>query len=130
MAVVTATAGPEAFALTNAITAGNVSAALKVLAGSVTRRGEEFRTLGLIAWHLRKAMQVHQHIAKGTPPQQACGAAHVFSSRQREFLAMLTRRPLSTLQNDFRELLAADVAMKTGAEPRAALQDLVTRLCS
>jgi len=127
-ALVTATAGPEAFALTNSITAGDTAGALKALAGSVTQRGEEFKTLGVIAWHLRRAMHVQQLLAKGISGAQACRSARVFG-RHGEFLAMLKRRPLSILQDDFRRLLAADLAMKTGTDPAGALQQLVVALC-
>lgn len=127
--LVAATAGPGAFALTNAITAGDTSAALKALSGSLTRRGEEFRVLGMIAWHLRRAMQVHQEIAQGVPGVQACRSARIFGG-QREFLQMLRRRPRTKLRNDFRRLLAADLHMKSGSEPVAALQELIMNLCS
>lgn len=127
--LVTATAGPAAFALTNCITSGDIPGALKALAGSITRRGEEFKTLGMIAWHLRKAMQVQQGITRGTPASQACKAARVFF-QQTQFVDMLKRRPLGVLQDDFRKLLAADLAMKTGTEPTAAMQQLVVGLCS
>jgi DNA polymerase-3 subunit delta len=128
-ALVAAAAGPRAFALTNAITAGDTSAALKALAGSLTRRGEEFRVLGMIAWHLRRAMQVHQEIAKGAGPAEACRSARIYGG-QREFLQMLRRRPRTRLRKDFRCALAADLDMKSGVEPVAALQQLVVGLCS
>jgi len=128
--IVTATAGPEAFALTNAITVGNIPSALKALAGSVTRRGEEFKTLGMLAWHLRKAIRIQQAMAAGARPQQACEAAGVPRYRGREFLGMLSRRPLRQLERDFRRLQAADVDMKTGGDPEGALQLLVAQLCS
>ncbi len=127
--LVTATAGPAAFALTNAITSGNIRSALKALAGAITRRGEEFKMLGQIAWHLRKALQVQQQVQAGASPGQACKDARVFY-QQREFLEMLRRRPIDVLQNDFRRLLAADLAMKSGTNATAALQQLVVGLCS
>ncbi|MDY6913775.1 MAG: DNA polymerase III subunit delta [Planctomycetota bacterium] len=125
--LVTATAGPAAFALTNAITAGDTAAALKALGGILTARGEEFKTLGLIAWHLRRAIQAQQRLNQGAPPDRALPK---MSYHQRApFLAMLKRRRLHRLQADFRSLIRADLAVKTGAGPIAALQQLVIGLC-
>jgi len=126
-AVVTATAGPAAFALTNAVSAQDPAAALKALAGMLTTRGEEFRTLGLIGWHLRKVLAAQQQAAAGQRP----GAAlRMPSAQKRVFLEMLKRRPAAKIQGDFRKLIAADLAMKSGTPPRAALQDLVVALCT
>lgn len=127
--LVVSTAGPAAFALTNAMTRGDTAGALKALAASLTRRGEEFKTLGMIAWHLRKALCVAQLVEAGTPASQACRTARVFYV-QEEFLAMLKRRRRSGIEGDFRRMLAADLAMKSGAEAPAALQELVIGLCN
>ena len=129
-ALVTATAGPQAFDLTNAITAGDARAALEVLDGLLAVRGEEFRTLGLIGWHLRRALQVQQAIHAGAAPQQAVGKIRMPQHQRGAWLAFLQRRPLRALQNDFRRLLRADLAMKSGSTPKAALQELVVALCS
>ncbi len=128
--LVSETAGPGAFALTNAITAGNTPKAIKALSGGLTRPGEQFKLLGMIGWHLRKAMLVQQLILAGTDSNQACKKAKIFYGRGSEFLQMLKRRPLKVLQNDFRKLLAADLGMKTGTNPATALQQLVIELCS
>ncbi len=128
--LVSATAGPEAFALSNAITAGDTAGAVKSLAGAMTQRGEEFKLLGLIAWHLRRAMHAQQLIQTGTPANQACKSVRIFYNQQRAFMGLLQRRSLKTLQQDFRKLLAADLAMKTGTDAATALQQLVVGLCA
>lgn len=97
-AVVVATAEAARYALSNAIRDGDVPAALEALNKMLTRRGEEFRVLGLIGWQLRR---------------QRSGPA----------------RGRSELRRGFRRLLRADLAMKTGADPRTAVQVLVTQLC-
>jgi len=127
--LVTATAEAGAFALPDAIAAGDTKRALAVLAGMLTARGEEFRTLGMIAWHLRRAVRSQQGIANGQDANSAMKAANVFYSR-REFGQYLKRRPLAKLERDFRKLLAADRAMKTGADAATALQHLVVGLCA
>ena len=60
----------------------------------LTRPGEEFRVLGMIAWHLRRSAG------------RTGGSA-----------------------GDFRTVLTADLALKTGAPPLATMQLLVARLC-
>jgi DNA polymerase III subunit delta len=97
-----ATAGPAAFALVDAIAASNAKMALTVLDKTLTRRGLEFQVLGQIAWHLRNAL-------KGKSFRQA--------------------RPPAKLRADFRRVLEADLAMKSGADARATMQDLVLALC-
>ncbi len=123
--LVTATTGPGAFALTNAISAGDTAAALRALGGALTRRGEEFRVLGMIAWGLRRALSASQQLARNQEPTLRMPPAQA-----RVFRAMLHRRPLEVINKDFRKLLAADLAMKTGTSPSTALQELVIALCA
>lgn len=127
--LVISSAGPVAFALPNALSAGDPKAALQTLGAMLTTRGEEFRTLGQIAWHLRRAVKVHQAMAQGQSVNAAMKSAKVFYG-QREFEQFLKRRPLAKLAGDFRKLLAADRAMKTGTDATAAMQQLVVDLCS
>jgi DNA polymerase III subunit delta len=124
-AVVTATAGPAAFALTNAITDANAPGALKALDGLLRIRGAEFQALGSIAWHLRRAMQSQQEIASGGKPN-----LRMPYNQRNAFISMLKRRPLPKLQADMRSLIAADLGMKSGLNPKSALQELVMSLCS
>jgi len=123
--LVAAAAGAEAFALTNAITAGDARAALKSLAGTLTTRGEEFKVLGMLAWHLRRALAAKQAVLVGQKPD-----LRMPYRQQGPFLGMLERRSLRALQDDFRRMIAADLAMKSGAGPTAAMQQLVVALCS
>ena len=123
--LVVATTGPGAFSLTNAITAGETAAALKALAGSMTRRGEEFKMLGMIAWHLRRALAAAQQIDAGRRPD-----LRMPHHQKSAFVAMVKRRGIRNLQRDFRKLLTADLGMKTGADATMALQQLVVGLCN
>ena len=107
--ITVATAGPEDFALQNAIAAGRAPTALKALDGLMTRRGEEFRILGGIAWRLRRAAR---------------------AQAGRKFSAPSNRRPMKKMQDDFRQMMAADLALKSGADPRAVMQQLVVALCT
>ena len=127
--MVTASAGPVAFALTNALTAGDASGALKALDGMLTARGEEFRTLGIIAAHLRRVLRCQQLSAGGGDPAAGLNPRMPYRAKQ-AFLTMLSRRDLGVLQKDFRALIRADLGMKSGLEPAAALQELIVDLCS
>ncbi|MDP6633825.1 MAG: DNA polymerase III subunit delta [Phycisphaerae bacterium] len=124
-AVVTATAGPAAFELTNAITAGDAPGALRALDGALRIRGAEFQALGSIAWHLRRALQAQQEIGAGGKPN-----LRMPYSQRNAFLAMLKRRGQVKLQVDMRSLISADLGMKSGQNPKSTLQELVMSLCS
>ena len=127
--IVSASAAPEAFALSNAITAGNITKALESLSSAMTTRGAEFALLGQLAWHLRRALQVQQAIETGANEYAAMKSARVFYG-QREFAAMLKRRPRQKLQQDMRKLIAADLNMKSGSQPKTAMQQLIIELCT
>ena len=127
--VVTATAGPAAFALTNALTASDAPAALKALSGMLTVRGEEFRVAGTIRWHLRQVLRGCQLAAAGDRPEKAL-PARIPPAQRNAFLALMKRRSLRAVQGDFRNLIRTDLAMKSGTPPLAALQELVILLCS
>jgi len=125
--LVTASAGPEAFDLTNAITAGDATWALKTLGGMLRTRGDEFKTLGLIAWHLHRALTAKEQLSAGANPRQVL--PRMPYAQQNAFMAMLKRRPLRAFHDDFRKLIRADLAMKSGTEATAAMQELIVGLC-
>lgn len=126
-AIVTSSAGPGAFALTNALTMGNCKAALEILAGMLHVRGEEFRALGMIGWHLRRALAAREQIDAGVNPQQATPRMPFAAAR--DFQTMLRRRSSASLRRDFRAMLRTDLAMKSGTPPAAALQQLLLEIC-
>ena len=108
-AVVAPTAGPVAFALSNAIDARDPKAALEALGDLLAQPGEEYRVLGLLAWHVRKSSS-----PRGGGYERGSPARAADPARSAEKL---------------RRLLAADLAIKTGAEPAPTMQRLVTELC-
>lgn len=128
-ALVASTAGPGPFDLTNAIIAGNPKAALTALGGMLNKRGEEFRVLGLIASHLRKALLAQQLKQLGQNPESVL-PYNMPPMAKKAFLNLLARRPLRKMQMDFRKLIRADLGMKSGTEPLAAMQDLIVALCT
>ena len=109
-AVVAAAAGPVAFALTNAIEARDAPGALGALDDLLAGPGQEYRVLGMLAWHLRASQSPK---ARRWPPRRRPGA----------------NSPPAAVAKDFRALLAADLAIKTGAEANTTMQLLVTGLC-
>ncbi len=101
-AVAVATGGYEPFALTNAIGRRNTRKALTILAEMLTTRGEEIKTLGMLAWHVRKTLA---QAGRNAPA------------------ATKARR-------DTRKLLKADLAIKSGADSTTTMQLLVMGLSS
>jgi DNA polymerase-3 subunit delta len=128
-AVSTSSAGPGAFALANALTAGDAKAALEALGGMLTARGDEFRALGLIGWHLRRVLAAAEKVRAGTPPQKAL-PGYLPSGPRAAMVDLLRRRSAASFAADFRRLLRADLAMKSGADPQTALTELVVGLCT
>lgn len=119
------------FALTNAIAAGDARAALQALddlfhSGS----GAEFKAIGSLAYHLRKVMAVQCRVAAGQPAPAALGAAKLPYALRDLFLKLIQRRPMAKLQDDFRKLIRADLALKSGGDSQAAMQKLVVELCT
>jgi DNA polymerase-3 subunit delta len=129
-AIVAATAGAGPFELADAISAADAPRALHLLDSALATRGDEFKTLGLLAWHLRRAVRAQHLMQSGESSDRACAAVRVFYRQKQGFLDMLRRRPLAKLHGDVRELIRADLAMKSGTNPRAAMRDLVLRLCN
>jgi DNA polymerase-3 subunit delta len=127
--LVTATAGPGLFDLTNAIIAQDAPAALRALEGMLSRRGEEFRVLGIIGSHLRRSAGAQQLAMSGKRADAAL-APNMPPHAKAAFMEMLRKRPMHKLQGDFRKLIAADLGMKSGLEPHAAMQELVVGLCT
>ena len=128
-AVSIATAGPEAYALADALTAGDTRPALEALGGMLTARGEEFRVLGLIGWHLRRALAAAEKVQAGVPPPKAL-PDYLPPGPKAAMLELIRRRPTARLSGDLRRLLRADLAMKSGANPQAVLAELVVALCA
>jgi DNA polymerase-3 subunit delta len=121
-----ASAGPGAFDLDNALTASDAKKAVTVLDKMLTRKGLEFMVLGKIGRVLRIAIQAQTLLLAGQDPSPALRMPY---DARRAYLDLLKRRPLAKLQADFRRILAADLAMKSGADARTAMQDLVLALC-
>jgi len=127
--LVAATAAPAAFAMTDALVAGDAAAALKALDGMLARRGDEFAALGRIAAHLRRALRCQHLTAAGRPPEEALNPRMPYRAKN-AFLAMLRRRDLRALEADFRRLIRTDLTLKSGGNAKAVMQELVVGLCS
>lgn len=126
-AVSAATAGAVDFALSNALAALDAPGALTALHKLMAGRGAEFMVLGQIAFHLRRALGAQQLASRGLSPE---GALRMPYRAKQSVLSLLRRRNLRAMQADFRRLTETDLAMKSGADPAAAMQRLVVELCS
>ena len=122
------TAGPDRFALDNALTAGAAPAVLKILDKTLTRRGTEFLVIGQIGSYLRRVIKAQAVRSSGGDPASIL-PPNIPAAARKAFLDLLVRRPMPKLRSDFRRLLAADLALKSGAEAKATLQELLLALC-
>ena len=111
------------WALQNAVTAGNVPDALEALGASLDVRGNEFRLLGSLAMHIRRAIKGQSAALVGEDPAGVLPFNMPFRAKQ-EFLNLLRRR------SDARRLIAADLALKSGAKPPGTLAELIVAICS
>lgn len=123
-ALVAASGTAGDFALTNALTAGDVPGALDALSSAVVRRGDELRVLGMLGWHLRRALQGAEDLAARRPL-----SVRMPPAARASFETMVRRRGQGKLQQDMRRLLRADLALKSGGDPTATMQELVIALC-
>lgn len=130
-AVVVATAGVNPWALTDALADGDAKTALTVLSGMLTQRGEEFKVLGMVGWHLRRLLKAQHMRASGKTDAQIFAAFRIenWRAKQESLRRAMSRRSLSQVSADFRELIRADLAMKTGGNAEIALQRLIVSLC-
>lgn len=125
--IVTARSAPEAFAVVNAIVTADVASALRAVGSAMAVRGAEFGLLGQLRWNVQRSLQAQQRIGGGENPQAVFRSLRIF--KDREFSTYLRRRGLRGLQGDMKKLLQADLAMKSGTEPKAAMQQLIVALC-
>jgi DNA polymerase III subunit delta len=128
-AVVVATAEASPWAITDAITAGDARAALNALEGQLTQSGQEYRLLGLLGWHLRRALKAKHMQQAGLGEAEIFRTLKIFGQGQSALRRLLSRRGLEQMCGDFRRLIQADLAMKTGTDTKAALQSLIVSLC-
>lgn len=115
------------FALTDALSARNRRAASRLLAGQLESGTHELALLSMLARQVRLLLLARTALDAGTPPsrlatllaihpyvaQRAAGAARNFSP--------------ATLRALYDQLVATDSALKTGADPRTALQLLIVK---
>jgi DNA polymerase-3 subunit delta len=129
-----ASAGPADFALANAVEAGRTGEALAAMRGMITRRGQEFRALGMLNWAIRRRLSgkggfggwSRSTVARPVPARAPAPPRPAAASPPRGPKSL---RPVSPRQA-MRLLLEADLALKSGAEPFATLEVLITRLCA
>lgn len=117
------------WALKDAVTSGNIPDALVALGATLTVRGNEFMVLGSLASHIRTAIRGKSAAMEGNDPATALPFNIPFKAKQ-EFLRLMRRRSLSKLYGDARRLIAADLALKSGAKPHAMLCELIVTLCN
>lgn len=74
-------------------------------------------------------LKVKSLTAAGKSERQAFESLKLWGRNEQLFRRVLAQRSLSRIAQDFRLLIRADLAMKTGREGKSVLQDLVVSLC-
>jgi DNA polymerase-3 subunit delta len=127
-AVVSAAAPPEAFAVIDAVILGDAGGAIKHLEAALTVRGAEFQVMGQLAWHVRRCIVARRIMDRGGTAFEAVKAAKVWKLKE-EFGRMIRKKPMKKLLGHMRNLMEADLGMKSGLDPRDSLQRLLVILC-
>jgi len=84
--------------------------------------------LGQIAWNHRRLLEARQRLDSGESIQQVVPRNLPYVAQQ-AMTAFLRARSLGDIEQDFRWILRADLAIKSGADVTATLQQLLVRLC-
>ena len=83
----------------------------------------------MIGWHLRRVLKAKYMRMTGQPEARIFQTLRIGGPGQGAFHRLLERRGIVQICQDFRQLIRADLAMKTGQDAQIALQRLVVALC-
>lgn len=127
-AAVSGTPEAKIFDLVDAIGAKQRGRALSLLEDMLRRGEEPIRLLATITWRFRLLLLVKALVAKGYGQKDGAQAAKVhpfvFQKTQQQCKGFERGELVQALER----LLTADVAMKTGMDPRLTLETVVTEL--
>jgi len=118
-----------AFAVIDAVTAGDLSAALQRLRNMfATDKSAEYTVVGAFAYHLRKMFSAKVLLDRGVSPREAAGQLRIFGDTDR-FFRQLSRMSLEQIGAVICRLARIDYLTKTGgAECSVAIEQLVVEL--
>lgn len=129
-ALVPDTKAGSIFDFVDAVARRETSPAISVLHRLLEEGYPPLALLTQIARQLRTIIQVKELQLKGYTPPQAAGELNLHPYVVEKAMRQGQNLSFQTLEAAYRRLLAADVAIKTGAqEPEAALDLLVVEIC-
>jgi DNA polymerase-3 subunit delta len=119
----------DAFEVIDAITAGNMSQAIKRLRNMFEENKDaEYSVVGAFAFHARRLFQAKAMLEKRVNPGEIVNRLRIWSNKDR-FFAQLQRLSLPQIAALLDELAAIDYATKTGqAQAPVAIEQLVLKL--
>jgi DNA polymerase-3 subunit delta len=119
----------NAFAVIDAVTAGNTTSAVERLRNMFdSDKSTEFTVVGAFAFHFRRMFKAKALVEKGVNQAQAAKQAGVWAKPE-AFIQQMSRMSLDRIGAIMSELAKIDFAMKTGATTaRVAIERLVIRL--
>ncbi len=121
----------NAFAVIDAVTAGNVGAAVDRLRNMfATDKNADFTTVGAFAYHFRKMFNAKVMLDEGNAVNYIAGKLRIWYNKD-AFFAQLGKTSLNTIADVLQQLARIDYQIKTGrSSPKVALEKLVLDLAN
>ncbi|MHC4499306.1 MAG: DNA polymerase III subunit delta [Planctomycetota bacterium] len=119
----------NAFAVIDAVTAGNVARAVDRLRTMFAEdKSTEYTVVGAFAFHFRRMFKAKVMLEEGVRPADIVTRLRVWSNKDSFFL-QLRRVPLKKIGDILQQLADIDYAIKTGrTKPQVAIEQLVLKL--
>ncbi|MHC4666552.1 MAG: DNA polymerase III subunit delta [Planctomycetota bacterium] len=118
----------NAFAVIDAVTAGNVAQAVDRLRTMFAEdKSAEYTVVGAFAFHFRRMFKAKVMLQEGVRPADIVTRLRIWSNKDSFFL-QLRRMPLKKIGDILQQLADIDYAIKTGrTKPQVAIEQLVLR---
>jgi DNA polymerase III subunit delta len=120
----------SAFDITRAIDEKKVNDALRICSDLIKSGRKEHEIIGLLCWHLRRALKAKVMQARGNTDYQVALALRIGQRYQGEFFRQISGLKMSQVRSRIGMLLEADLDIKRSKiDPGLALEFAVIRLC-
>ena len=118
----------NAFAVIDAITAGNIAQAVDRLRNMFTDKSAEYTVIGAFAFHFRRMFNAKVLLEKGVRPAEVAKSLRIWNNKD-SFFSQLHKMTLKQLGENLQQLAATDFEIKTGrTKAKVAAEQLVLRL--
>lgn len=131
MAEITDQSNLQPFELTEALLAGNLERAIRLIRFAATHQGEPTLTLWIIAQEVRQLVNLHHAIKSGNSLKTACSQLKIWQSRVRLYQQALSRLSVPRLYALLQSCQALDEHIKSSQNGLVwqELEQLVCQLC-